>query len=137
MEKHSHKEENNMEHSNRIKTKTDQTQKEQKSEKSFYAQNPEFADSILEKLQFDELELSESQQIEIENFIQANTISRKATRRPFPFAAAIHLGFLLVTVAVAFFIDNSSTSQLFVSFSIIFAAMAALFLNNQNQNNHE
>lgn len=137
MEKQSREEEKNMKPSNGSNTRTSQLRKDQKHNKSYYAENPEFADSILENLEFDEQELSEMQRLEIENFFHSHTISRQSQRGPFPFAAAIHLGFLLVTMAVAFFIDNSAFSQLLVSFSIIFAAMTALFLRKQNRKNHE
>lgn len=137
MEKQSREEEKNMKQSNGSNTRTGELRKDQKHNKSYYAENPEFADSILENLEFDEQELSEMQRLEIENFIHSHTISRQSQRGPFPFAAAIHLGFLLVTMAVAFFIDNSAFSQLLVSFSIIFAAMTALFLSKKNRKNHE
>lgn len=137
MEKQSLDEEKNMKQSNGSNTRTDQLRKDQKRNKSYYAENPEFTDLILENLEFDEHELSEMQRLEIEEFISSNTISRQSPRGPFPFAAAIHLGFLLMTMAAAFFIDNSAFSQLFVAFSIIFAAMAALYLNKQNHKNHE
>jgi hypothetical protein len=137
MEKQSREEEKNMKQSNGSNPRTGQLRKDQKRNKSYYAENPEFTDLILENLEFDEKELSEMQRLEIEDFIHSNTISRQSERGPFPFAAAIHLGFLLLTMAAAFFIDNSAFSQLLVSFSIIFAAMAALFLNKQNRKNHE
>lgn len=109
----------------------------QKTEKSHYSENPEYVDSILGNIQFDKEDTSEIHTEANGGFLLRSAKNQKPKGGKFPLAAAIHLGFLLIAIGVAFMAENASASQLFTAVSIIFAAMAIRFLDNQNNYKNE
>lgn len=101
------------------------------------AEKSNYVDSLLKNLQIGGLESTENQINEKKDFIKANTIKKGQKNQSLSLKAAIHLGFLLSALGIASITNDVSSNQIFIAISLIFAAMAAQYLNNQTVQNHE
>ncbi len=111
------------------KSSKSQSRKEQIVGNCQHDANSQYVDSVLKNLQIDGYNENENQTRETVDFIKAHSKKKQALS----IGAAIHLGLLLISLCIAFIVENQANSQLFVAVSIIFAAMSTRSLNNQNQ----